>query len=85
MEYFSLNHIFRAFRGLKNKLYELFFRRDAGVVDRGGLENRCPSVGGPWVRIPLSPPFINAYLIFLLKFLTILILNFIFAIYKSNI
>ena len=30
-------------------------RRGAGVVERGGLENRCaPCV--PWVRIPPSPP-----------------------------
>src|SRR5215469_14297913 len=31
-------------------------RRGAGAVDRGGLENRCPSCGGPRVRIPPSPP-----------------------------
>ncbi len=29
--------------------------RDAGVVERGGLENRCGLYGPPWVRIPLSP------------------------------
>jgi hypothetical protein len=31
-------------------------RRGAGAVERGGLENRCPSYGGPRVRIPPSPP-----------------------------
>ena len=31
-------------------------RRGARVVDRGGLENRCGSLGSPWVRIPASPP-----------------------------
>src|SRR5215813_14532225 len=31
-------------------------RRGAGAVERGGLENRCPSCGGPRVRIPPSPP-----------------------------
>ncbi len=31
-------------------------RRNAGAVERGGLENRCPPIGGPGVRIPLSPP-----------------------------
>jgi hypothetical protein len=30
-------------------------RRDARVVDRGGLENRC-TLKVPRVRIPLSPP-----------------------------
>ncbi len=30
--------------------------RGAGAVERGGLENRCPSCGGPRVRIPPSPP-----------------------------
>ncbi len=33
----------------------LFFRRDAGVVERGGLENRCSACAEPGVRIPLSP------------------------------
>ncbi len=31
------------------------FRRDAGVVERGGLENRCSAIAEPRVRIPLSP------------------------------
>src|SRR5262249_46230908 len=31
-------------------------RRGSGAVERGGLENRCPSYGGPRVRIPPSPP-----------------------------
>ena len=31
-------------------------RRDAGAVERGGLENRCAPSGAPWVRIPLPPP-----------------------------
>ncbi len=31
-------------------------RRDARAVDWGGLENRCPPIGGPRVRIPVSPP-----------------------------
>jgi hypothetical protein len=35
-----------------------FKRRGAGAVERGGLENRCPSCGGPRVRIPPSPPFL---------------------------
>ena len=30
-------------------------RRGAGVVERGGLENRC-AFWVPWVRIPPSPP-----------------------------
>ena len=30
-------------------------RRGAGVVERGGLENRC-ALCVPWVRIPPSPP-----------------------------
>ncbi len=30
--------------------------RDAGAVERGGLENRCPAYAGPRVRIPVSPP-----------------------------
>jgi hypothetical protein len=29
--------------------------RDGRVVECGGLENRCPPIGGPGVRIPLSP------------------------------
>ena len=32
--------------------------RGAGAVERGGLENRCPSYGGPRVRIPPSPPWV---------------------------
>ena len=44
--------------GSNPALSAIFFGRDAGAVDRGGLENRCPLFGGPWVRIPLSPPFI---------------------------
>ena len=31
------------------------FGRDAGVVERGGLENRCSAIAEPGVRIPLSP------------------------------
>src|SRR5690606_22842261 len=31
-------------------------RRGAGVVERGGLENRCVAYAAPWVRIPPSPP-----------------------------
>jgi hypothetical protein len=31
-------------------------RRGAGVVERGGLENRC-TFWVPWVRIPPPPPF----------------------------
>ncbi len=33
----------------------LKLRRGAGVVERGGLENRC-GVSPPRVRIPPSPP-----------------------------
>ena len=33
-------------------------RRGAGVVERGGLENRC-ALCVPWVRIPPSPPDIR--------------------------
>ncbi len=33
----------------------LVIGRGAGVVERGGLENRCTSIGVPWVRIPPSP------------------------------
>ncbi len=40
----------------KNKIVFLSKkRRDAGVVERGGLENRCASIEAPGVRIPLSP------------------------------
>ena len=31
-------------------------RRNGRVVECGGLENRCPAIAGPGVRIPLSPP-----------------------------
>src|SRR3954471_19295064 len=31
-------------------------RRGAGVVERGGLENRCGLFGPPRVRIPPPPP-----------------------------
>jgi hypothetical protein len=31
------------------------FWRDGRVVECGGLENRCPPIGGPGVRTPLSP------------------------------
>jgi hypothetical protein len=31
-------------------------RRGAGAAERGRLEICCPSYGGPWVRIPPSPP-----------------------------
>jgi hypothetical protein len=31
------------------------FWRDGRVVECGGLENRCPPIGGSGVRIPLSP------------------------------
>jgi hypothetical protein len=34
-------------------------RRGAGVVERGSLENRWPSQGGSWVRIP-PPPLCRA-------------------------
>ncbi len=34
----------------------IWARRGAGVVDRGGLENRCTPFGVPWVRIPPPPP-----------------------------
>ncbi len=34
-------------------------RRGAGVVERGGLENRC-APWAPWVRIPPSPPFAHS-------------------------
>ena len=27
------------------------------MVELGGLENRCLLFSGPWVRIPLSPPY----------------------------
>jgi hypothetical protein len=30
-------------------------RRGAGADERGGLENRWPPRGGPWVRIPPPP------------------------------
>ena len=30
--------------------------RNGRAVECGGLENRCPPIGGPGVRIPLSPP-----------------------------
>jgi hypothetical protein len=33
----------------------LLFWRDGRVVECGGLENRCPPIGGSGVRIPLSP------------------------------
>src|SRR3972149_1488008 len=33
--------------------------RGAGVVYRGGLENRCAPYGVPWVRIPPPPPDIS--------------------------
>ncbi len=36
-------------------IFCLVFRRDAGVVERGGLENRCSAIAEPGVRIPLSP------------------------------
>ena len=29
--------------------------RDGRAVECGGLENRCPAIAGPGVRIPLSP------------------------------
>ena len=29
--------------------------RDGRAVECGGLENRCPAIVGPGVRIPLSP------------------------------
>ena len=29
------------------------------MVECGGLENRCPPIGGPGVRIPLSPQTIK--------------------------
>ena len=29
--------------------------RNGRVVECGGLENRCPAIAGPGVRIPLSP------------------------------
>ena len=33
--------------------------RGAGVVERGGLENRC-ALWVPWVRIPPPPPKIES-------------------------
>jgi hypothetical protein len=37
----------------------LIYGRDGRVVECGGLENRCPPIGGPGVRIPLSPQSLN--------------------------
>src|SRR5262249_9110307 len=40
--------------GKRSKLLMPLKWRGAGAVERGGLENRCPSYGGPGVRITPS-------------------------------
>lgn len=40
---------------MKIPIFATSLRRDARVVEWGGLENRCLPIGGPGVRIPFPP------------------------------
>src|SRR6185312_11198797 len=45
----------------KGRLRENVFRRGAGAVERGGLENRWRPKGRPWVQIPPPPLAIHPH------------------------